>query len=404
MLARIKPIAALVDEMLDQLPQSLFDSSTTTFLDPAMGGGQFLKGIEHRLRAAGHSTENIKSRVFGFEYNQGLVDMAINMSKLVATCRKMPYNEFFKWDGNGMKFDCIVGNPPYQDSANESSYTNLWSKIFKVGFNLLSETGFIAMVTPKTWATPKQESRESQTSEVQSLIANHAIYLNIDECKKHFPNVGSSFTYSVLTKAVVSGGELPIMTTSGIVKISNFKAIANKLPKNISAESIDIFIKVLSMPMFKKEKGTIPSGNMIHDRDRTSGNSKKFPYRVQYSAGTVKWSDTKNKYQNNKKILFPNQTSHNFPIYDDGESAPANRGAVFLVNTKKEGNNFVSFTKSKLMQFIISEQRFHHGMLNTNVVSNIPKIDLTRSWTDAEIYEHFGLTQEEIDYVEANVK
>jgi hypothetical protein len=34
----------------------------------------------------------------------------------------------------------------------------------------------------------------------------------------------------------------------------------------------------------------------------------------------------------------------------------------------------------------------------------LPKIDLTKVWSDADMYAHFGLTQEEIDYVEANVK
>ena len=68
---------------------------------------------------------------------------------------------------------------------------------------------------------------------------------------------------------------------------------------------------------------------------------------------------------------------------------------MFLVNTDNEGVNFVNFVKSKLIQFVINEQRFHHGMLNTEVVSNIPKVDLTRTWTDQELYAHFGLTQEE---------
>ena len=34
----------------------------------------------------------------------------------------------------------------------------------------------------------------------------------------------------------------------------------------------------------------------------------------------------------------------------------------------------------------------------------LPKIDLSKSWTDEELYKYFNLTQEEIDYIESQVK
>jgi len=50
MLSRIKfEIAPLVNEMLDQLPADIWTSETTTFLDPGMAGGQFVREIERRL-------------------------------------------------------------------------------------------------------------------------------------------------------------------------------------------------------------------------------------------------------------------------------------------------------------------------------------------------------------------
>lgn len=33
-----------------------------------------------------------------------------------------------------------------------------------------------------------------------------------------------------------------------------------------------------------------------------------------------------------------------------------------------------------------------------------PELDFTRTWTDQELYQHFNLTQEEIDYIESVVK
>jgi hypothetical protein len=33
-----------------------------------------------------------------------------------------------------------------------------------------------------------------------------------------------------------------------------------------------------------------------------------------------------------------------------------------------------------------------------------PVVDFARTWTDSELYQLVGLTQEEIDYVESNIK
>ena len=34
----------------------------------------------------------------------------------------------------------------------------------------------------------------------------------------------------------------------------------------------------------------------------------------------------------------------------------------------------------------------------------LPRIDLSHTWTDAELYQYFDLTQEEINYIEENTK
>ena len=140
MLQRIQPLKQplkqLVNEMLDQLPKSVWRSKTTTFFDPAIGGGQFVAEIERRLRAAGHSDENIKSRVFGFEYSLALIDIAINMNNLVGTYKKILYEDFFEWNTD-MKFDVVVGNPPYLKGT--------WLKFLK---KVVTLTTRISMISP----------------------------------------------------------------------------------------------------------------------------------------------------------------------------------------------------------------------------------------------------------------
>lgn len=382
-------------EIIDKIPRELFEKPDCKVLFPACGHGTEADIVADIMLSMGKTAEQVKNSLY-------LID---KYKVFTNDAKKRGYEKVYKCDfldwQSSEKFDLVLANPPYQDSANTSSYTNLWSPIYAKAFDLLKDHGYLAMVTPRTWATPKNESRDSQTSHVQNIISNHAVYVNIDECKRHFNNIGSTFTYSVVSKKSTRGKPVTLKTNIDEFTVDDFPDIINSLPKNISKESISIFRKVLSGPFFEKEKGTTPKGNMIHDRDRTDINANKFPYKVQYSAGTIKWSDTPSHLQYSKKIIWANQTAKDYPIFDTGESAPANRGAVYLVESDDHGRNFIDYIRSNLMQFIVSEQRFHHGMLNTRVISSIPQIDLNRKWSNQELYDYFELSKDEVDFIEA---
>ena len=58
----------LVQEMLDNLPQDLFEDHTKTFLDPSSGDGQFLSEVVIRkMSMSGCSLEQALSTTYGVE-------------------------------------------------------------------------------------------------------------------------------------------------------------------------------------------------------------------------------------------------------------------------------------------------------------------------------------------------
>ena len=42
--------------------------------------------------------------------------------------------------------------------------------------------------------------------------------------------------------------------------------------------------------------------------------------------------------------------------------------------------------------------------MTKEVFKFVPKLDMSKEWTDKELYSEFGLTKEEIDYIESIIK
>ena len=150
MIFRLKlEIGGLVNEMVAKLPETLFLSDSTTFLDPSMASGQYVTAIEQRLRKHGHSDENIKSRVFGVEKNMLRVNYAIKKNKLVGTY-SVDKNDIPSILICNMKFDCIIGNPPYQTQTDGNSRP-IWHLFVENSIKNLEDGGYLCYVHPSGW-------------------------------------------------------------------------------------------------------------------------------------------------------------------------------------------------------------------------------------------------------------
>lgn len=182
MLSRIRfDIPDLVEQMLDHVPADVWQRNDTTFLDPAMGGGQFVRAVEHRLRQHGHSDENIRSRVLGWEVSDLHVRYAVNKHALVGQYARHPYETFLS-EVSDMHFDVIVGNPPFRDTENEAKRWTLWEQFVRQS---LDRADTVAMITPQSITSPGPFQ----------MIRRRASVVNT-HISQHF-NVGSTFAYFI---------------------------------------------------------------------------------------------------------------------------------------------------------------------------------------------------------------
>jgi hypothetical protein len=386
MLSRIKfEIEGLVNEMLDQLPAEVWTSSTTTFFDPAIGGGQFVREIERRLRANGHNSVNIKERVYGCEASRLNVQFALNKYRLAgnyAVC------DFLTQDFKGMKFDVIVGNPPFKNGNETGGKSSLWRKIVAKAWTMVKDNGILVMVAPQfpnAAADLGHIFTKNQTNTVWTKISHY------------FPGVGSSFFAWSVTKT-------PKVTDTLFINDNiRLDVTSAALPNDL--RSIPIFQKVLANTKFECKS----SPEYLHtsvadgkdDDHLFSQPTEKHPYIIRRTSGNnyhmygaVKPTD----YDSPKVVMtFSGNPHYKYHGKDDPIGTIKFQSGHILVKNKKEGENLIKLYESALYRYIQSQMS--SGGMRGKSFYELPKMDLTRTWTDKELFNHFGLTEGEVNLV-----
>lgn len=403
MLERIKPTGSLVNEILDHYPEEVWTSDSTTFFDPAIGGGQFVAEIESRLQSRGHSKENIRKRVFGFESSQFLIDLAVNMNKLTGQYAKKPYPNFLDMEVGKMKFDVVLGNPPYESATEDGrkdQANNLWSKFTHKGMSLVKDGGYMTFITPTSWLSPAADIGKGKhgTRFFEAYFQKYKTHvLNVNECAKHF-NVGSTFSYFVLEKTPATNFNTRVITEEDDFTI-DLKTITY-LPKSMNPLSISINKKVL-------ESGLDKFGIVGNNLPETRGEMKREAghagftepcYNTPAKGGTYWYAQQPIPTAHKAKVII--SISGNYvPVYDPGGQSFTGMCLAYYLRAGDDMASIRTYLESRLVKFVLNENKYTGWV--SPVISDLPRVDTTRAWTDQELYTHFGLTQEEVDYIES---
>jgi site-specific DNA-methyltransferase (adenine-specific) len=304
-----------------------------------------------------------------------------------------------------MKFDVIVGNPPYQDSKAHGKKTTgngaLWVRFTVKAIDLVKDNGFLGFVIPDSWTAPTYDLMGSRESIFNDYFKkNNLLYLNFD-VKKFFPSVGIDPTAFLLKKDQNYTGttiKTPIETIN--LDLSNMSFIT----KDLSTTSLSIHSKVLSNKensrLFKMRwKKTVTSIEVQELKDQNF----KYPFVDHHSYKPTRWAKTLDPDASKRKVLVPYVGKYQCIVDDAGVLGARESVSVLFLQDIEKGDFAERFFTSKLINFVMKTNQWTQYQLS-QILNYIPVEDFSQDWNDNKIYKHFVLTQEEIDYVEANVK
>ena len=385
---------SLIKEMLDKLPQEFFESKTATFLDPCSGSGGFLKAIGLRLKAYGHSNDNISSRLYGFEISTRLFNRTSHETKRMFGCINMNKQDFLKTDIN-MKFDAIVLNPPYKKRFHLD--------FLEKGYDLLKNDGKMVIVHPTNWMIHLRENSNFKTDSIlKEKIGNHFVSFDFYNAEDLFPGGGCS-TYYPLTITSIDKSKKSVAlefnrfdTVKKSIKVNNPLDV-NHIGSFDFIKSIENKINAKSQSFIKNAIDNTKSNKYYVSLNWMSGNGF---FESKFSDGITRTFKNRYNFINNSNSMVSNVPLRSKP---QGGKAVGNYKAGIPFNNEANANSFLYYVTSTLfVKYLIIAYNMDQHV--DSVYKYVPMIDFNLMDSDTSIFKFFQFSKEEISLIKNTVE
>ena len=298
--------------------------------------------------------------------------------------------------GERMKFDVVVGNPPYQDKTGNENSTN--SKALYVSFverAIALSNNYIALVIPSAWSGPKNSSLKTTIFE-----ENQPLVFNTHKTK--WFKVEMNTCYFITIKGRKGS---TILTDNFNNKICVTLDRTSSIPTDLATLSIQSKIKTFARDTNLAEiwlRGSLHLNQIVEIEKGVEFIAAVGRSNDPFTTVTIDPRD-ETTGAGAHKVVIPNMAS-NDSIGNVKIARPDHVGGhsvVFLTtNSQTESENLKEYLESSIVRWIIKSVKISTPNSKT-VFSFIPRIDLSRKWTNDELYCYFGLTSEEIKYVKS---
>lgn len=472
----------LANQMLDLLPSEIWSNPQATFLDPVSKSGVFLREIVKRLDKGLASqildkqtriNHILKHQVFGI----AITELTALLSRRSVYCAKVansPFsicNQFSNAIGNiifgqvhhqfengkctqcgasqdvfgnrdglenhayafihtdkdeifteleKMKFDVIIGNPPYQldDGGAGASAKPIYHLFIEQAKKL--NPNYLIMITPSRWFAGGKgldEFRDNMLNDKR--IAQIHDFPNSKDC---FDNVEIKGGVNYFLWNAKHNDDCEVFTYDNGHCVSQLKRPLKENNLNVFIrynKAISILRKVKSFSE-KSFSDLISSRKPFGLATNIKGNSK--PYKdisdnvMIYQNGGVGYISRSDIPKGTEwilkhKVLVPyavgtgdGKTDKVNPIYAGINTACTETYLIIdCSNNEQICHNVISYINTKFFHFMLTlKKNTQHTTKLT--YEFVPIQDFSRSWTDEQLYAKYGLSKDEIDFIESMIR
>ena len=470
----------LANKMLDLLPHELFQNPNTTFLDPFTKSGVFLREIVKRLdrgleKLIPDRQERInhilQKQVFGIaitELTSLLARRSVycskdasgkySISKFPTSSGNILYKNIKHTWVNGkckycgasqavydrgseaeqyaymfihtdnpkqffpnMKFDVIVGNPPYQlsDGGNAASAMPLYQHFVEQAKKL--QTRFLCMIIPARWYSGGRgldDFRETMLNDTR--IKYLTDYPDSSEC---FPGVNIAggicfflwerdYSGYCSVRNVIRGAQTEITRRLSEYPVFVRSNISINLIRKIMAnEFISLSCKVYPSNPFGfrtyirgEEKEFIGSTKLITSEGtgyvKRSDIGKSIDAIDTYNVIMTRAMSGGNKPGTDGKYQIVPATMR---VMEPNEICAETYICIGNYQTKNEAQNLKGYLSTMFARFLML-QAMSSIMINKDAFQFVPLQDFSHPWTDEMLYKKYGLTDDEITFIESMIR
>lgn len=384
--------------------------------------------------------KKIKTNVINYE--SVIDDLKNNMDKFKS---KVLNSNFWNYKrSDKMRFDAIVGNPPYQENVGNVETNKSLSKqlypLFIEGAIKLNPR-YISLITPSRWFTAK--AQDGSFLKLREFVKknNHMMkIINYMDNKELFSNVtiGSVnyFLYDVEHNGDVEFSEVINSNKSTSIRplfeedmdiifpTNMITEIAKKVTKDnfISIDTITTGRNPFAVPAEDENLEKLLSETKKCENDLLIFCAYERKVYISFEAVNKNF-DLVNKY----KIFTSKMNGGAGTLHDDKEVTIIGRTflarpgeicsnaliAIGSFSSELEAKNLQKYTLTKFFRFMVGVKKVSQ-VLTSNVYHFVPIQDFTSNsdidWEDSvqnidvQLYKKYNFTSEQINYVESKIK